>query len=438
MQMTAPLTVSSDLKRELPSHILRFLPITLFFPVAWMYAGFLLFVMALLVSGEWSEKWQRIRQHPMFMPTCLMFFVSLLSVVLHPSAQNELLSSFLHYQIYAFLLLLISVGPGVWQQRAIHTFFAGALIASTLFYCASLHLLPEATLFRSYVIYQGNKSILLGLLLAIAAAWMLQQWLAHQNHHGWRLLAFVYVVCALLVGSKSRTAGLLLISLLGIIACSVIRWRAWSMALGASLVLATFFLLYQAAHQAVPATCLAKEMRDRYQMGGLVILQTRAICTVQQVREFGKTGNVSEDGMRLQIYQNTWELIQEAPWQGHGMGQWLPLYQEKAKGSVSEKMTTPHNDYLLYWCELGIAGLVGLLLTWIWQWRIGVRMRRQGSVHGVTICLLSFSMMFAGAFNAILRDALFGLAMLILLAIPLASYSNVADQSVENDGLQKK
>ena len=46
--------------------------------------------------------------------------------------------------------------------------------------------------------------------------------------------------------------------------------------------------------------------------------------------------------------------------------------------------------------------------------------------------------MFAGAFNAILRDALFGLAMLILLAIPLASYSNAANQSAENDGLQKK
>ena len=188
MQMTAPLTVTSNLKRELPGHILSALPITLFFQlldVRW----FSTFVMALLVSGEWSEKWRRIRQHPMFMPTGLMFGVSLLSIILHPSAHNELFTSFLHYQIYAFLLLMLALGPGPWQQRAIHVFFVGALIAATLFYCASLYLLPETTLFRSYVIYQGiNRSY-----------WDCY-WRSPQRgccNNGWRIRIFMAGVCSL-------------------------------------------------------------------------------------------------------------------------------------------------------------------------------------------------------------------------------------------------
>ena len=72
------------------------------------------------------------------------------------------------------------------------------------------------------------------------------------------------------------------------------------------------------------------------------------------------------------------------------MGQWLPLYQEKAKGSVSEKMTTPHNDYLLYWCELGIVGLISLVLTWMWQWRIGFQMSRRGSAACATGLSIEF------------------------------------------------
>ncbi|WMW79792.1 O-antigen ligase family protein [Undibacterium cyanobacteriorum] len=417
-----PLNPSSTFRRDLPGHILSILPVSLVFPVAWMYVGFLLFLLAFVVSGEWTQKWQRVRQHPMLLPTLLMLGISSMAMLLHGTLNTEGLNGFLHYQIYFFLLVMLAVSPGDWQQRAVHSFFLGALIAASLFFLASLKLLPETTLFRSYVIYQGNKSILLGLLLAIAAVWMLHEWKVQHNHTWWRLAAFLYVVLGLFIGSKSRTAGLLffvLVLMLGFAGARMRRWYLLALACLAGLGAVT---VYQAAQQAAPVTCLAKEMHDRYQMSGVEILENRAICTVQQVRDFGKSGNVSEDGMRLQIYHNTWELVQQSPWTGHGVSQWLPLYQEKAKGSMSEKMTTPHNDYLLYWCELGIAGVVGLLLTFVWQFRVGVQLAKQRSADAIPVYLLSLSMMFAGAFNAILRDALFGLAMLILLAIPMASF----------------
>lgn len=417
--------MQADFKKKLPQEVLALLPLTLFFPVGWMYFGLLCFFVAFVVSADFKQKWQTLRQHMMFMPTMLLTAVCLLSLLWNPPADKEYWSHFLHYQAYWLLLPMIAVGSGAWQEKAVRNFFLGALIASTLFYCANWHLLPENTLFRSYIVYQGNKSILLGLLLALASAWMLHDWSVRRTQTLWRLLAFFYVLSALILFSKSRTAALLFFILLVIFLCRNFSFRGWQIVV--VLAIATLFGggLYFAATATAPETCLAKEMHDRYQMNGVEILKNRSICTIQQIRNFGQQGSVSEDGMRLEIYSNTWQLIQQRPWTGHGIGQWLPLYQEKARGMMSETMTTPHNDYLLYWCELGILGLLALLTLWGRQlWQAFRMAKEQYSPYAMPLCMLTVSMMFAGAFNAILRDALFGLALMILLAITLVVDSN--------------
>jgi O-antigen ligase len=185
-----------------------------------------------------------------------------------------------------------------------------------------------------------------------------------------------------------------------------------------------FGVIQYAAQLPAPVTCLAKEMHDVHHMNGAQILVNRAVCTVHQVRDFGQTKQVTEDGMRLEIYMNTWNMIKDSPLLGHGIGNWLPLYQAKAKGEISEKMTTPHNDYLLYWFELGAAGVLALLGIWLTQFKIARSMMHSENTrqkkHAMLVTMMTVTMMFAGLFNAILRDGVFAFAMLILLAIPLA------------------
>jgi O-antigen ligase len=186
-------------------------------------------------------------------------------------------------------------------------------------------------------------------------------------------------------------------------------------------MLLAVFLISRVAQMPAPTTCLAKEMHDVYKMSGAQILLNRGICTVHQVRDFGQAKQVTEDGMRLELYMNTWQMISQSPWIGHGIGNWLPMYQQKAQGQISEKMTTPHNDYLLYWFELGVTGLLALLAIWGTQLRIARQM--VAGVHSeraMLLAMLTVGMIFAACFNAILRDGVFAFAMLILLAIPLA------------------
>lgn len=415
-----------DWRQQLPAQILSYLPLTLFFQVGLMYAGLALFLLAWFVSGDWQNKLARIKSSALFWPVLGLSLISAIISLLHAHPTGEFAAAFSHYQTYWFLFPMLSVASGVWQQTAVRNFFLGAVIAASLFYLNSLGALPDIKLFKSYVLYEGNKSILLGLLLAIAAAWMLHEWRLRKNFVLLRALSFVYVLIALVLCTKSRTASLLFVLLCGLLVFRNFSFRWWQLGAVASLLLAAVFSISRVAQLPAPVTCLAKEMHDVYKMNGAQIFLNRGICTVHQVRDFGQTKQVTEDGMRLELYMNTWQMISQSPWTGHGIGNWLPMYQQKAQGQISEKMTTPHNDYLLYWFELGITGLLALLAIWGTQLRIARQM--VAGLHkerAMLLAMLTVGMMFAACFNAILRDGVFAFAMLILLAIPLAGTGNI-------------
>lgn len=411
-------------RATLPQQVLAGLPFTLFFPVGLMYGGILLFYLSLIFSGNYQQKWQTLKASPLLAPVLGLSAVSIVIAATQQRAAAEFWPGFWHYQTYLFLLPFLAVGAGVWQQRAQKTFFLGALYAATLYYLNALGLLPDHTLFRSYVLYQGNKSILLGILLALAAGWMLHAWRWHKNHAIRRALALLYVVAALLLLAKSRTASLIFILLCGLLLLRnfSFSWRRLWPVLLFALGLAAG-VKYLTALPA-PATCIVNEMREVQHMSHSKILLTRAICTVQQVRDFSEGKNLSADGMRLEIYQLTAQLIAQKPWLGHGIANWLPQYRAIAKDRISESMTTPHNDYLLYASELGLFGLLALLGIWCRQLIVARQMTdTEHAPRAMLLAMLGLTMMVGGMFNAILRDGVFGMAFMILLAIPLAGVS---------------
>ena len=407
-------------RAALPQQVLAWLPLTLFFPVGVMYGGVLLFYISLIISGGYAEKWQRVRTSAMLMPVLMLSAVTLIVGLTQVRPEAEFWSGFWHYQTYLFLFPFLSVGAGAWQKKAQQLFFAGAVYAATLFYLNALQLLPDSKLFRSYVVYEGNKSILLGILLALAAGWMLHAWRWQKNHALWRAAVFGYLVVALLLLAKTRTASLIFILLCGLMLFrnSSFSWRK-VLLLFIPLVPMAFGINYLAGLPA-PETCLVNAMRDA-KMNSADIAFTRGVCTVHQIRDFSQGKKIAEDGMRLEIYKNTLELIAEKPWAGHGIGNWMPLYQAKAKDMMSGTMTTPHNDYLLYCTELGLLGLLALL--WIWCKQLLIARQMLGGAYqeqAMLLAMLSITMMVGGMFNAILRDGVFGMAFMILLAIPLA------------------
>lgn len=402
------LTKLSQINRSnLPEFILPVLPFTLFFPIGVMYAGIFLFILSLLFSGNYQAKWQCVRSHVLTMPILFLSLVTCLVAIFLPRFDSGFWSSFFHYQTYLFLLLFICVGSGGWQQRAMHVFYAAAVVAASLYYLALLQLLPATSPFTSYVIYSGNKSILFGILLGIAAGWMLFDLTKQHQRRWWLLAALVYVLLALFFLAKTRTGNLIfaVCVLIVLIRCVRFNWRGVLLLVG---MCAALLAIWNSAD----------------------ILRTRLTGMVHDVQAFAQGKKVSDDGIRLEMYQITAQMIAEKPLFGHGIGSWIGEYHARATGLATGMMTTPHNDYLLYAAELGLIGLAALM--WIWLRQIVVAwqlMCHQDVEHGIKLLMLTLALMLGGMFNAILRDAVFGLAFMILLAIPLAGVERKSNPS---------
>ena len=383
-------------RNVLPQTILSFLPLTLFFPVGIIYTGILLFLFSLLYSGDFRTKWLTVKASPLFWPILGLSAITCCAAIFLERSQDSFWSGFVHYQIYIILLFFISVGSGDWQKRAVTVFFVGALYAATLYYLNLLQILPKIEIFANYLVYRGNKSILLAILLAIAAGWMLYEMtsLADRRWLWLRVAAFLYVVIALLFLAKSRTASLIfvLLCLLFFLKYLTMSWRSVLWMLGFVLMLAVAWMS-------------ASDLR------------LRAIGTINDINAFSQGQQISDDGIRLEMYSVTTKMIAEKPWTGHGIATWPSQYQKHAKGLLSEKTRTPHNDYLFYAAEIGFIGLAALLWIWLTQLTVAWKI---GGAHGMWLGMLGVAIMVGGMFNAILRDAVFGMPFMILLAIPLA------------------
>ena len=380
----------------LPQTILSFLPLTLFFPVGIIYAGILLFLFSLLCSGDYRTKWLTVKASPLFWPIIGLSAITCCAAILMERPQDSFWSGFAHYQIYIILLFFISVGSGDWQRRAVMVFFVGALYAATLYYLTLLQILPKIEIFANYLVYRGNKSILLGILLAIAAGWMLYEMTSHADRRWlWlRVPAFLYVVIALLFLAKSRTASLIfvLLCLLFFLKYLTMSWRSVLWMLGLVLMLTVAWLS-------------ASDLR------------LRVIGTVNDINAFSQGQHISDDGIRLEMYSVTSKIIAEKPLAGHGIGTFSSQYKKYSEGLPSKGTRTPHNDYLFYAAEIGLIGLAALLWVWVTQLTIAWKI---GGAHGMWLGMLGVAIMVGGIFNAILRDAVFGMPFMILLAIPLA------------------
>ncbi len=388
---------ATDVSATAAQHVLAVLPLVLFMPQAFTYFGLLAFIIALLASGEFGVKWMRVRQHPMFLPIMLLLAISIVAGLMLERPAGDFWSGFGHYQTYLFLLLLVAAGAGRWQVHAIRVFYAGATIAATLFYLKSMGLLPAWWLLRSYTVYGGNKSILLGILLAVAAGWMLYDAVHGQQRRWLAVMRLLYVAVAAVALAKTRTGLLIFLTLCLYVLFNSIR-SGWHRAVVAALLVVTASV----GVQVIPG------------------VSNRIAGTVDDARNFVMGREISKDGVRLDMFRVTLDIIKEKPVTGHGIGTWIHRYTKKVESTDIEKHTTPHNDYLLYLSEIGIIGLAGLLLIWATQFIVAARL---GGEMGARLVMLGIALLIGGMFNAILRDAVFGLAFMILLAIPLAGAS---------------
>ena len=139
-------------------------------------------------------------------------------------------------------------------------------------------------------------------------------------------------------------------------------------------------------------------------------VRQRAMQAVQEVQNFSASGNVhTSSGTRLNLWRRSAQAIAEKPLLGHGVGSWNQVYERvERKWATSTPLTwkgNPHQEFLLWGVELGVVGMVVLvlLLGSLYQDARAMEAASQHALLSVLTALVVTSM-----FNSVLFDALIG------------------------------
>lgn len=165
-------------------------------------------------------------------------------------------------------------------------------------------------------------------------------------------------------------------------------------------------------------------------------VQDRLTRVVHESQNYASQGaNESSSGFRLNAWQRSIQAMIESPGLGHGVGSWT-ITVKRLEGSAATKVfgesnaSNPHQEYLLWGVELGIAGI--LILIAFMACVVRDSMRFNISISRTIISVVA-AMAVACMFNSTLYDALIGdffcIALGLLIALGMRTTTNPSEQS---------
>jgi O-antigen ligase len=394
-----------SLRKQLPEIFFVILPITLFFPIGIMYTAIVLYFIAWFAAGALREKWAEIRRHPVYTANFVLLAIVLLSAILLSSGNDYRWHGIIHYLIFVFLLLF-SVGcENAVYRRAKLSLFIGALYAGAVFCFAKLGWLPDWTIFSYYHQYAGNKSISLGIFMAITAAWMLNEAFDASERRTMLayLAAYAFTEWVVVQFAVTRTGTLMVYLLSALVILRRFKFNPRSLVIAAVVT-------------AVIIGVVSSNGDGNRRLQGV----SAAITALQD----GSVG--TGDSNRLQFLRVTGAMIAEKPFIGFGIGGWRQEYPVRAQGLETAFMSTPHNDYLLYGSELGVIGLI--LLAWIFGGLVRESLRNK-STKSTALLLVMVALVVSSMFNAMLRDWRFGVPLMLMIAIAYRDSRAISSKS---------
>lgn len=247
-----------------------------------------------------------------------------------------------------------------WRRRAVLAFCAAVTLVLLISWGQALGWVPQrdivqmqtGTRFRNTVFKEYNQQGVAFLILAsFAFAWFIRT-----GSRRLRLLLALIVLLA--VGNvlfliDSRAALLALLLLMAYFAWSLLAarrgpgWRQW-------LLLLTGLAVVGAVLWGLPST------RERF----------RAIKHEAELYDARRVATPA--GARLEMWRRTLPMIASAPWFGHGLNQWAPMYRDAIRelpDYEAFRFDHPHQEYLWILAEEGIVGLLIFTALMIALWR---------------------------------------------------------------------
>ena len=337
-----------------------------------------------LASRRWAPKYAAIRNNPVALSALAYLALTALGLLWSPDPQHDGLTYLKKYSDLLLIPVLVTVFTDPHdRQRALLALTAAIAVTLLASLALSIGALPTGgfitgepgnpTVFKKHI----TQNILMALGCFLFAEWA-RAAVTSRLRLLWSVLAALAAFNVLFL-VQGRTGYLVLAALAVLYLSTHLRLRG---VLAAVLLVAVGFIsayeLSPSFHNRVSA---AFGEVDRFQPGK-------------------KTeGAVSE---RLEFYHNTLAIIRDHPVLGVGTGGFVHAYAEKVQGTEMKPTRNPHNQYLLTTVEVGIGGLVLLLLLFVQQWRNAARL--PGERLKILARGLVLTMVVGSLFNSLLID----------------------------------
>lgn len=352
-----------------------------------------LFLVFWIASGGYRAKLARIRAQPIALWSSALLLMLMLGVVYSSASLDQALDTLRSYRELLYIPLLLTVfNEEQWQRRGYYAFLVAMALTLILSYCKLFGWPSLGPPKQEYTVFKGR--IAHGLLMAYAT----YLWTEHFMPRGrwrwlWGTLAALGVVNLLLM-IGGRTGHVVFFAL--IVLFMYRHWR-WQGLLASGLVVVGLALV---------ASYTSDIFRAR--MGAMVNDLNRPEAKV-----------ITSGGVRLEFYRNTLGLIMRHPVLGGGTGSFIPEYAELAKEKALYPTNNPHNEFLLITTQVGLLGLVLLLMLGYRQWRMsyGLRPEYVAAAQGLVVTMAVGSL-----FNSLLLDSTEGHFYALLTGICFGSF----------------
>jgi O-antigen ligase len=271
-----------------------------------------------------------------------------------------------------------------------YAFMAAMLLTLVLSYLIWLGAFQHTPLFTSRlpdnpVVFKLH--ITHGVLMGFAA--FMFAVFAQQNtgKRRWLLItAAILAVCNVLLMTQGRTGYVVVIALIIYFLFSTLRWR--NIILGLGLIALTSIAVYMTAPKLQARVALA-------------------IHEVQVWRPMQGGNEASSMGTRMDYYTNTIKIIRKNPLLGVGTGGFETAYAKEIEGTSMAPANNPHNQFLLFWAQTGVAGLIAFIYLLVATWRAAAKLPSATETmlaRGILVTIITGCM-----FNSLLLDHAEGL-----------------------------
>lgn len=360
-------------------------------PIAFGSVSLCLFLIFWLISGQYKAKYDAIINNPGALVALGLFALYGLGV----SYSSASLQDSVHYFLKYSKLLLIPLIIGLALSDHYRKYAVNAFLVSLIGYLAVSYL-NWLGIFSLGPMHHGTY-MAIGLYFMLGNAKK-----STSEYRGIWIILSALTIFDILVITDVRTGVVTMGALITLFCYD--NWGKKSI-----LVILVFLLVASALFQTFPS---------------LKEINPRLMHIDREVAEHSSDKVPTSAGLRIEMYKNTFQLIQKHPVFGGGTGSLKDEYAEqiKGRGILIDRVTNPHNQFLATAQDLGLVGLFVLLAFWFVHWKQSFEL--VNNEYGRALRAVIAATVIGSLFNSLLLDSGDGRMYCLLAGVFLSAYKS--------------